>query len=201
MNPGIANASASRRELAVHISDPAEIVTSTKGDRLRDHLYWLNISKKLVYHRLRDCRGFARQLGWEEILCFAQGVIYLAPSNTEMPELTEIQTAVWENLIYGDEENNQKGLAAYFQSGDVGFVRDGKGVKIAPQTLELFSSGDLIRLLPEVVQVKVANAKVPATPKRLDKLTLNDTERTFLLTDKYCDRTTSFRISNPRKGT
>ncbi|UUO15799.1 type I-D CRISPR-associated protein Cas10d/Csc3 [Dolichospermum heterosporum] len=200
-------------DVAVHISDPAEIVTSTKGDRLRDHLYWLNIPKKLVYHRLRDCRGlitnqihnavvnFARQLGWEEILCFAQGVIYLAPSNTDIPDLTEIQTAVWENLIYGDEENNQKGLAAYFQSGDVGFVRDGKGVKIAPQTLELFSSGDLIRLLPEVVQVKVANAKVPATPKRLEKLTLNDTERTFLLkgADIRADRLAELIILTQRE--
>ncbi|MFM2061447.1 MAG: hypothetical protein RLZZ507_1117 [Cyanobacteriota bacterium] len=200
-------------DIAVHISDPAEIVTSTKGDRLRDHLYWLNIPKKLVYHRLRDCRGlitnqihnavvnFAHQLGWEEILCFAQGIIYLAPSDSGIPDLTEIQTNVWENLIYGDEENNQKGLAAYFQSGDVGFVRDGKGVKIAPQTLELFSSGDLIRLLPEVVQVKVANSKVPATPKRLEKLKLNDTERTFLLqgADIRADRLAEFIILAQRE--
>jgi CRISPR-associated protein Csc3 len=200
-------------DIAVHISDPAEIVTTTKGDRLRDHLYFLNIPQKLVYHRLRDCRGlitnqihnaivnFAHQLGWEEILCFAQGIIYLAPANSTIPNITEIETTVWQNLIHGDEENNQKGLASYFQSGDVGFVRDGKGLKIAPQTVELFSTADLIRLLPEVVQVKVANTKVPATPKRLEKLKLNDTEKQFLLpgADIRADRLAELIILTQRE--
>lgn len=179
-------------DVAVHTGDPGDIVTTTKGDRLRDHLCWLGIDKKLVYHRLRDCRGlltnqihnavviFARQLGWEPILYFAQGAVYLAPPNFVTPDLAAIQTAVWESLIQGDTENNLKGLADYFKSGDVGFVRDGKGLKVAPQTLELFAPADLIRLLPDVVQIKVANAKVPATPKRLEKLTLTDTEQKFL---------------------
>lgn len=195
-------------DIAVHISDPAQIITTTKGDRLRDHLYWLNISKKLVYHRLRDCRGlitnqihnavvnFARQLGWEEVLCFAQGVVYLAPNDVTTPEFTDVQTAVWGNLIHGDEENNQKGLATYFQSGDVGFVRDGKGLKIAPQTLELFTPKDLICQLPEVVQVKVANIKSPATPKRLEKLDLTEPQKQFLNTgaDIRADRLAEFII-------
>ncbi|MCC5654180.1 type I-D CRISPR-associated protein Cas10d/Csc3 [Nostoc sp. XA013] len=179
-------------DVAVHISDPADITTTTKGDRLRDHLYWLNIPKKLVYHRLRDSRGlitnqihnavvsFARRLGWEPILYFAQGAIYLTPNESVTPELADIQEAVWKSLIRGDEENNQPGLAQYFQSGDVGFVRDGKGMKIAPQTLELFTPADLIRLLPSVVQIKVANVKAPATPKRLEKLQLTDAQKTFL---------------------
>ncbi len=181
-------------DIAVHISDPGEIITTTKGDRLRDHLDFLNISKKLVYHRLRDCRGlitnqihnavvsFAQELGWEDILCFAQGVVYLAPNNVTTPNFIDVQNAVWNNLINGDAEKNQKGLAEYFQSGDVGYVRDGKGLKIAPQTLELFTPKDLICQLPEVVQVKVANIKSPATPKRLEKLDLTATEKQFLNT-------------------
>ncbi|MFM7371029.1 MAG: type I-D CRISPR-associated protein Cas10d/Csc3, partial [Sphaerospermopsis kisseleviana] len=195
-------------DIAVHISDPAEIITTTKGDRLRDHLYWLNISKKLVYHRLRDCRGlitnqihnavvnFAHALGWEEMLCFAQGVVYLAPNDVTKPQFTDVQTAVWDNLINGNEERNQKGLAEYFQSGDVGYVRDGKGLKIAPQTSELFTPKDLICQLPEVVQVKVANIKSPATPKRLEKLDLNPTEIQFLNTgaDIRADRLAEFII-------
>ena len=195
-------------DIAVHISDPAEIITTTRGDRLRDHLFWLKISKKLVYHRLRDCRGlitnqihnavvnFARQLGWEEILCFAQGVVYLAPNDVTTPKFTDVKTAVWDNLIHGDEENNQKGLATYFQSGDVGFVRDGKGLKIAPQTLELFTPKDLICQLPEVVQVKVANIKSPATPKRLEKLDLTEPQKQFLNTgaDIRADRLAEFII-------
>ncbi|WP_414526648.1 type I-D CRISPR-associated protein Cas10d/Csc3 [Nodularia chucula] len=180
-------------DVAVHIGDPADIVTTTKGDRLRDHLDWLRIPRKLVYHRLRDCRGlitnqihnavvnFSRQQGWEPILYFAQGAIYLTPPDVVIPEIADIETAIWQSLIQGDVENNQQGLAEYFQRGDVGFVRDGKGIKVAPQTLELFTTADLIRLLPEVVQIKVANIKTPATPKRLERLNLTDTERQFLL--------------------
>jgi CRISPR-associated protein Csc3 len=200
-------------DVAVHMGDAAEIVTTTKGDRLRDHLDWLNITKKLVYHRLRDCRGlitnqihnavvsFARKLGWEPILYFAQGAVYLAPIDLVTPNLADIQTAVWESLIRGDEDKNQPGLATYFQSGDVGFVRDGKGMKIAPQTLELFTPADLIRLLPSVVQIKVANVKSPATPRRLEKLNLTDAERTFLLqgADIRADRLAELMILAQRE--
>ncbi|HYW22071.1 MAG TPA: type I-D CRISPR-associated protein Cas10d/Csc3 [Nodularia sp. (in: cyanobacteria)] len=180
-------------DVAVHMGDPADIVTTTKGDRLRDHLDWLSIPQKLVYHRLRDCRGlitnqihnavvsFARQLDWQPILYFAQGAVYLAPPDVVIPDFPDIEAAVWQSLIQGDAENNQQGLAEYFQRGDIGFVRDGKGIKVAPQTLEIFTSADLIRLLPEVLQVKVANEKTPATPKRLERLSLTDTERQFLL--------------------
>ncbi|MEH1938090.1 MAG: type I-D CRISPR-associated protein Cas10d/Csc3 [Nostoc sp.] len=200
-------------DVAVHMGDPADVAITTKGDRLQDHLDWLTIPKKLTYHRLRDCRGlitnqihnavvsFARQLDWEPILYFAQGAVYLTPKNYDAPDFADIQTSVWENLIQGDTENNQKGLADYFKSGDVGFVRDGKGLKVAPQTLELFTPADLIRLLPGVVQVKVANVKVPATPKRLEKLTLTDAEQTFLLqgADIRADRLAEFIILAQRE--
>jgi len=173
-------------DIAVHMGNPADILTTTNGDRLRDHLDWLTIPKKLVYHRLRDCRGlltnqihnavviFARQLSWEPILYFAQGAVYLAPSDMVTPDLTDVQIAVWENIIQGDGT----GLANYIRSGDVGFVRAGQGLKVAPLTLELFSSGEIIRLLPDVVQIKV---KIPASPKRLEKLTLTDDQKNFSL--------------------
>ncbi|MHC5935984.1 type I-D CRISPR-associated protein Cas10d/Csc3 [Nostoc sp.] len=200
-------------DVAVHMGDPADVAITTRGDRLQDHLDWLTIPKKLTYHRLRDCRGlitnqihnavvsFARQLDWEPILYFAQGAVYLTPKNYDAPDFADIQTSVWENLIQGDTENNQKGLADFFKSGDVGFVRDGKGLKVAPQTLELFTSADLIRLLPDVVQIKVANVKFPATPKRLEKLTLTDEEQTFLLqgADIRADRLAEFIILAQRE--
>lgn len=75
------------------MNDPADVVTKTGGDRLRDHLDCLSIRKKLVYHRLRDCRGlltnqihnavvhFACEIAWEPILYFAQGAVYLAAQN------------------------------------------------------------------------------------------------------------------------
>lgn len=200
-------------DIAVHMGNPADILTTTKGDRLRDHLDWLTIPKKLVYHRLRDCRGlltnrihnavviFARQLGWEPILYFAQGAVYLAPSDIVAPDLTEIQIAVWESIIQGDEENNLLGLANYIRSGDVGFVRAGQGLKVAPLTLELFSSGEIIRLLPDVVQIKVANIKIPASPKRLEKLTLTDDQKKFLSlgADIRADRLAEFIILAQRE--
>ncbi len=195
-------------DIAVHFNDPADVVTQTAGDRLQDHLYWLDIDKKLVYHRLRDCRGlitnqihnavvnFVAKIDWEPILYFAHGAIYLAPKKPQIPNLPDIQNAIWQNIIKGDAAKDIKGLNQYFSSGDVGFVRDGKGLKVAPQTLEIFSPGELIRQLPDVVTAKVANAKSPATPKRLEKLEIPDDEKKWLLktADLRADRIAEFLI-------
>ena len=200
-------------DIAVHMNDPADVVTKTGGDRLRDHLDALSIRKKLVYHRLRDCRGlltnqihnavvqFAREIGWEPILYFAQGAVYLAPQNPATPDLADIQSWVWQSMIQGDEESNQKGLESYFETGDVGFVRDGKGLKVAPQTLEFFTPTELIRKLPNVVKARVANVKDPATPKRLQKLTLSPPEREMLArgADIRADRIAEFLILTQRE--
>ncbi|GAA6620242.1 type I-D CRISPR-associated protein Cas10d/Csc3 [Scytonema sp. NUACC26] len=171
-------------DIAVHFSDPADIDTQTGGQRLREQLRFLNINKNLVYHRLRDTVGilsngihnstiqFAKELNWEPILFFAQGVIYLAPPDNETPEIPELQEFIWTQV---------SGVLAHkMMGGDIGFKRDGKGLKVAPQTLELFSPAELIPKLPRVIEVKVANSKDPATPKRLEKLSLTDTEREFL---------------------
>ncbi|WP_088889829.1 type I-D CRISPR-associated protein Cas10d/Csc3 [Leptolyngbya ohadii] len=166
-------------DIAVHMNDPADIVTTTRGDRLRDHLDWLEIRQKLTYHRLRDCRGlltnqihnavvhFAHDLNWEPILYFAQGTVYLAPENSSTPTLKDIQETVWHTIIHGDEERNQTGLTEYLSNGDIGFIRDGKGLRPAPLALEFFTPIELINLLPFITETKVANFKEPATPKRL----------------------------------
>lgn len=171
-------------DIAVHFSDPGDIDTQTGGDRLREQLRYLNINKTLVYHRLRDTIGilsngihnatilFAKQLNWEPILFFAQGAIYLAPGDSETPDIKQLQEFIW-GQITGVLESKMLG-------GDIGFKRDGKGLKVAPQTLELFSPVELIPQLPRVIEVKVANLKDPATPKRLEKLSLTETEREFL---------------------
>lgn len=199
-------------DVAVHMNDPADVVTKTGGDRLRDHLDCLGIHKKLVYHRLRDCRGlltnqihnavvqFARELSWEPILYFAQGAVYLAPENPTAPKV-DIQKAVWQSIIQGDEASNHKGLESYFETGDIGFVRDGKGLKVAPQTLELFTPAELIRKLPDVVKARVANVKAPATPKRIEKLTLSERERELLAqgADIRADRIAEFLILTQRE--
>ncbi|MEC4813668.1 MAG: type I-D CRISPR-associated protein Cas10d/Csc3 [Scytonema sp. PMC 1069.18] len=171
-------------DIAVHFSDPGDIDTQTGGQRLREQLRFLNIHKNLVYHRLRDTVGilsngihnatilFAKELNWEPILFFAQGVIYLAPVDNETPDINEIQEFIW-GQVSGV-------LGSKMLDGDIGFKRDGKGLKVAPQTLELFSPTELIPKLPRVIEVKVANTKDPATPKRLNKLALTETEREFL---------------------
>ncbi|MDJ0795711.1 MAG: type I-D CRISPR-associated protein Cas10d/Csc3 [Calothrix sp. MO_167.B12] len=171
-------------DIAVHFSDPADIETQTRGDRLREQLRFLNINKKLVYHRLRDTIGilsngihnstikFAKELNWEPILFFAQGAIYLAPPDSETPDINKLQKFIWHQIseVLGDK----------ISSGDIGFKRDGKGLKVAPQTLELLSPAELIPKIPQVIEVKVANIKNPATPKRLDKLSLTDSKQEFL---------------------
>ncbi|MEH2129704.1 MAG: type I-D CRISPR-associated protein Cas10d/Csc3 [Nostoc sp.] len=171
-------------DIAVHFTDPADIDTQTGGQRLRERLRYLNINKSLVYHRLRDTIGilsngihnatinFAKKLNWEPILFFAQGVIYLAPADIETPNINELQEFIWSQI--------SGVLGSKMLGGDIGFKRDGKGLKVAPQTLELFSPAELIPKLPRVIEVKVANIKDPATPKRLEKLSLTETEREFL---------------------
>ncbi|BAY29769.1 CRISPR-associated protein Csc3 [Nostoc carneum NIES-2107] len=171
-------------DIAVHFTDPGDIDTQTGGDRLREQLRFLNINKSLVYHRLRDTIGilsngihnatilFAKQLDWEPILFFAQGVIYLAPPNSETPDIHELQEFIWQQI--------SGVLADKMMGGDIGFKREGKGLKVAPQTIELFAPEELIPKLPRVIEVKVANIKDPATPKRLEKLDLTVSEREFL---------------------
>ncbi len=171
-------------DIAVHLKDPGDIDTETGGDRLREHLRFLEIRQRLVYHRLRDTLGiltngihnatmrFAKQLGWEPILFFAQGVIYLAPLDSETPEPGELQEYIWQHI--------SGVLGSRMLGGDIGFKRDGKGLKVAPQTLELFSSTELIRQLPNVIEARVNNHKDPATPKRLEKLSLTEAERELL---------------------
>ncbi|MDF5706693.1 MAG: type I-D CRISPR-associated protein Cas10d/Csc3 [Nostoc sp. S4] len=171
-------------DIAVHFSDPADIDTQTGGQRLREQLRFLNINKKLVYHRLRDTIGilsngihnatikYAKELNWEPILFFAQGVIYLTPPDSETPDINKLQEFIWSQI--------SGVLASKMMGGDIGFKREGKGLKVAPQTLELFSPAELIPKLPQVIEVKAANLKDPATPKRLEKLSLTETEREFL---------------------
>ena len=174
-------------DVAVHLSDPADLVVPregnkkrSSGDALREHLNALQIDRKLVYHRLRDCTGllsngihnavlhFTEALDWRPLLFFAQGVIYLAPMDTETPDRTTLQVALW--------DATSQLLGSKMLGGDIGFKRDGKGLKVAPQTLELFSPVELIRSLPDVIVAKVGNAKDPATRKRLKSLNLSKAE-------------------------
>ncbi|WP_013334249.1 type I-D CRISPR-associated protein Cas10d/Csc3 [Gloeothece verrucosa] len=176
-------------DLAVHLQDPAQIETETSGDRLREHLRALHIRKQLVYHRLRDTLGiltnvihnatmlFTQELEWKPILFFAQGVVYLAPPNYQFPDISQLQEFIWQLI--------SERLGGEMSTGRIGFKRDGKGLKVAPQTLELFSYAQLIKYLPDVIIANVANAKNPATPKRLEKLPLTDDEHKFL--KKYSD--------------
>ncbi|MBE9111599.1 type I-D CRISPR-associated protein Cas10d/Csc3 [Nodosilinea sp. LEGE 07298] len=171
-------------DIAVHMGNPSDILTTTRGDRLREHLDALQIDRKLVYHRLRDCTGllssgihnavlhFTKELDWQPILFFAQGVVYLAPQSSETPDRDTVQGVLWEQI--------QSLLASKMLTGEIGFKRDGKGLKVAPQTLELFSPVQLIRGLPDVITAKVGNVKNPATPKRLESLGLSEAERESL---------------------
>ena len=196
-------------DLAVHVENPSDIITKTIGDRLDTCLYNLGIDKRLTYHRLRDCRGlitnkihnaileFTAAKEWQPVIYFAQGTIYLAPEDSQSQlNLPEILEAVWKNILQGN-----RGLESAFRFGDVGFIRDGKGIKIAPLTRELFSPAELIRLLPNVIIAKVANIKEPATPKRLAKLDLSNTEEEYLLAgaDVWSDRIAEFIILTQRE--
>ena len=165
-------------DVAVHMNDPADVVTTTKGDRLRDHLDFLGIPKKLVYHRLRDCRGlltnqihnaivsFARESDWKPILYFAQGVVYLSPKSYTSLNLEQIKQSVWNQI--------SNFLGNKILNGDAGFKRGNVGLTMAPETQELLLSlltpSEIIRQLPRVIAIMIGNINDPATRKRLGKL-------------------------------
>lgn len=171
-------------DIAVHCQDPGDIFTEERGKRLGEHLRCLKINRYLRYHRLRDTLGiitngihnatlkFTAELNWQPLLYFAQGVVYLCPDKNEVPNAEELKDFIWQQI-------NQVLLNKMF-TGDIGFKRDGKGLKIAPQTLELFTPKQLIENLGEVISTKVANVKNPATPKRLEKLESTESEAEFL---------------------
>jgi CRISPR-associated protein Csc3 len=184
--------------IAAQITDPIDLVTKPEGSYLQKLLQALGIDRTLVYHRLRNCTGlltnqihnavlhFAEKLDWHPLLFFPQGVIYLAPPHHEIPDCTKLQEFLWGQV------SNQ--LAEKMLKGEVGFKRDGKGLKAAPQTLELFSPAQLIRHLPNVIKACIKNEADPATPKRLEKLGLGPSEEAFLAdgADLRSDRVAEF---------
>jgi CRISPR-associated protein Csc3 len=170
-------------DVAVHMTDPLDLITvregnktRTTGDALREHLELLGIEKKLVYHRLRDCRGlitnqihnavvsFVSKYGWEPILFFAQGAIYLSDFQNINFDLLSLRQSIWQIIIYGDKDKDIDGLHDYMRRGEAGVKRDGKAVKTAPLIEELSTPADRIRQMPELIIAKVKNS---ATSQRL----------------------------------
>jgi CRISPR-associated protein Csc3 len=155
---------------------------------------------KTLYHRLRNCTGLltnvihnallhlTEKLDWQAILFFAEGVVYLAPPDSESIDRAELQAAVWEEV--------SGRLASKMLTGEIGFKRDGKGLKVAPQTLEFLPSAQLIQNLPNVVGVTIRNETDPATPKRLARLDVSPAEMEFLLSgaDLRSDRIAEFIV-------
>ncbi len=186
--------------ICAQLTDPADLVTQSQGDFLHERLQTLGIRRKLIYHRSRNYMGlltqsihhavmrFVADLDWRPILFFAQGIIYLAPEDSELPDCTKLQPFLWEQV--------SQQLSDRVLQGKVGFKRDGKGLKAAPQTLELFSPAQLIRNLPQIIQSYVRNDKDPATPKRLKKLNLSTAEQELLTlgADLRADRLAEFII-------
>lgn len=186
--------------IAAQLTSPADIVTKPVGDRLRTLLREPEIDRTLVYHRLRNCTGlltnnihnvvqhFTKKLNWQPILVFAEGVVYLAPLDSSSPDRTELRDFVWEQV------SNK--LATKMLSGETGLKRDGKGLKVAPQTLEFLSPVQLIRNLPNVVVATINNEAAPATPKRLKRLSLSALEQEFLAqgADLRSDRIAEFIV-------
>lgn len=196
-------------DIAVHMTEPSEAsIENRRGKQLHKSLEFLNIDRRLTYHRLRDCRGLltnqihnavvkiSRELNYEPILYFAQGVVYITPLKPTLTNISDIQDFVWQNILTGDKKSNIEGLEYYFINGEIGLIRGPHGLKVPSLALELFSPAELIRQLPYVVKVKVANVKDPATPKRLERLQLSDAEQELLRkgADIWADRLAEYIV-------
>ncbi|XGV96564.1 MAG: type I-D CRISPR-associated protein Cas10d/Csc3 [Leptolyngbya sp. BL-A-14] len=186
--------------LAAQLSGPADIVTHPIGAHLQSLLRELDIDRTLTYHRLRNFTGlltssihnavlhFAEALNWHPVLFFVEGVVYLAPFGRELPDHLEIRKFVWEKI--------RNTLSTKMLEGEAGFKRDGKGLKAAPQILELLSPFQLIQSLPRVIKATIKNEIDPVTPKRLEKLNLSEREQKLLAqgADLRSDRIAEFII-------
>ncbi|MBW4418978.1 MAG: type I-D CRISPR-associated protein Cas10d/Csc3 [Myxacorys californica WJT36-NPBG1] len=191
--------------IAAQLTDPADIVIKPEGNVLKECLKRLGVQHQLTYHRVRACTGlltegihnaimrFVQPLDWQSILFFAQGIVYLVPSDSKLLDCSKLQTFIWEQI--------SEQLAISMLRGKVGFKRDGKGMKAAPQTLELFSPAQFIRNLPTVINACVKNETEPATPKRLANLDLDPTDREFLAcgADLRSDRIAEFILFLQKK--
>lgn len=186
--------------IAAQLSNPADIVTKPEGYYLQTLLSELGIDRNLIYHRLRNCIGlltnsihnavlhFTNKLDWQPILFFAEGTVYLTPPDTELPDRPKIQKFIWDKV--------SSTLSAKVLIGKTGFKRDGKGLKAAPQILELLPPSQLIQSLPYIVATIIRNETTPVTPKRLEKLALSQEEREFLAhgADLRSDRIAEFVV-------
>ncbi|MEP0819347.1 MULTISPECIES: type I-D CRISPR-associated protein Cas10d/Csc3 [Trichocoleus] len=186
--------------IAAQLTSPVDIVTTSAGDRLPALLKELGIDRTLIYHRLRNCTGlltnsihnavlnFTEKLNWQPILCFTEGVVYLAPRGFNLLNRMDLQQFIWEQI--SDQ------LVTNMLVGEIGFKRDGKGLKAAPQILELLSPAQLIQGLPSIVEATIKNEIDPATPKRLMNLSITTLERKFLSqgADLRSDRIAEFII-------
>lgn len=163
-------------DIAVHMNDPLDLTTvregnknRTTGDALREHLELLEIDKKLVYHRLRDCRGlitnqihnavvsFASNCGWEPILFFAQGAVYLASKDTIAIQSSDVHESTWTNV--------SNLLTDKILNDGTGIKRGKDGISIAPETLsfllEMRTNSELVKELPYLVRTISSVYKAP----------------------------------------
>ncbi|MCS6959178.1 MAG: type I-D CRISPR-associated protein Cas10d/Csc3 [Pseudanabaenaceae cyanobacterium SKYGB_i_bin29] len=176
-------------DIAVHLQNPAEIITNTIGQRLNDRLKALGIDRRLTYHRLRDTRGIITNIvhnqvlsylierDYEPLIFLAQGVVYLSPLSESKVGKEEIKQMIWQTI--SDK------LERKFADGETGFERDGKGLKCAPLVKELLAPQSLIRCLPQILERRITNVKDPATKKRLAKMEIPLSEKNEL--EKYAD--------------
>ncbi|MFN3359949.1 MAG: type I-D CRISPR-associated protein Cas10d/Csc3 [Pseudanabaenaceae cyanobacterium] len=190
-------------DVAVHLTNPGEILTDTIGTRLNERLQYLGIDRRLSYHRLRDSRGiitniihnqvisYLRNKGYEPIIFLADGVVYLTPLENSNVDMTEIKCRIWQAI--------ERTLSEKFSKGQIGFVRDGKGLKCAPFVKELLSSKALLECLPQVVELKVANVEKPATEKRLQKMPTFEKNELEQYADIRADRVAEFIIFAQRE--
>jgi len=75
--------------------------------------------------------------------CICSGAVYLAVQNPATLLLAEIQKAVWQSIIQGDEKQPTRKLLRLVML--VLWMARAQGL---PQTLELFTPAELIRKLP-----------------------------------------------------
>jgi len=159
-------------KLASIVKHPADIATTS----ITDLLHILSDAQlRFTHHTVAEVRGVLtniinnalldahRELGWQPLLFFPNGAVYLGAADSAAVEATNLPDAVIAKV--------RNLCARQLKARHVGFGRDGKGLKFADYYWLFFDAPELAQVCARAACRKIHENTSPATAKRSASLT------------------------------
>jgi CRISPR-associated protein Csc3 len=154
-------------KLASIVKHPADIATTS----ITDLLHVLSDAQlRFTHHTVAEVRGVLtniinnalldahRELGWQPLLFFPNGAVYLGAADAAAVEAANLPDAVIAKV--------RKLCARQLKARHVGFGRDGKGLKFADYYWLFFDAPELAQVCARAACRKIHENTNPATAKR-----------------------------------